>query len=422
MRGRYILRNKNIKFIKYLGIFSILWPIGAVVVSTSWGLSLFSSVPVALGWFYFLYKVLFSRFPRGAIIYMGIFLGLSAILFSVAASSTGEILRSIKTFISPAMFLSVIYVGLIYDKGVLINGVDRNIGYPVFNVALWVAMFGFFEIFFRYYVPYLGDLWYEAVRTAGFSGVDYLSSGYMDWGYVFVGQRPLGLYGDQHTAPLIGVLCACYFALNNKNKSFWLSIVAVMFTFRWTFYIFIPALIYLRSDQSSKLYINLAMIIPALFGLVVIYGYIAEDSSGAVLVEHFLAGLNLFSLSWFELLFGVGYTGDLETDLGFLEVFIFKYISFFGLLGVVYFIFLTVLPIWIFFKRKSVLSKSHSTKNADWQPNHKVYLLLPMVPLIGTIHYNAFFSTSAAFLYAYILVSGLISFKHTNIHDAKQIT
>jgi hypothetical protein len=229
----------------------------------------------------------------------------------------------------------------------------------------------------------------------------------MDWGFIFQGQRPLGLYGDQHTAPLVGVLCAFYFLLTERKIRFWLAIAAIIFTFRWTYFIFVPILIFISSKYSRNLIVNFLLSILLVPLLIYFYNFIANDDSGGVLLMHFIEGGNIFKLSWLDLMFGLGYSGNLETDLGFHEIFIFKYILFFGVLGVVYLSVLTFLPWYVYYFLKSASRGRRNFNSMGLLINYKEYVFLPLVPIIGTLHYNAFFTPPTAFLYSLLLVYGL---------------
>lgn len=396
------------KYISFIGVFSLFWPIGAIIFQFPDNISLFSSVPAALGWAYLICVIFFRPIKKLYLNYFMLIIGFLAILFSSLASGAGDLLRPIKTFLTPALFLTIICI----DQAVRSNRLsDYSLGDAellIFNAALAVSFFGFFEMLIRYYLPEVGNAWYDYLTSAGFAGVEYLHHGYMDWGGIFQGQRPLGLYGDQHTAPLICVLCAFYFMLTERKIRFWLAIAAIIFTFRWTYYVFVPILIFLRSKYSGILIVNFALSLLLIPFFIYIYNLIANDNSGGVLLAQLFKGGNIFQLSWVDLIFGHGYTGSLETDLGFVEIFIYKYFLFFGVLGVVYLMLLMFMPLYVYtlLRRKSKRGGGEFNLKGVLV-SHREYIFLPLVPIIGTLHYNSFFTPSAAFLYALLLVHGL---------------
>lgn len=405
------------KYISFVGVFSVLWPIGAIIFQFPDNISLFSSIPAALGWAYLISVIFFWPIKKPYLNYFMLAIGLLAILFSSLASGTGDLLRPIKTFLTPALFLTIICIDQAARSSRSSNYSLRDAELLIFNAALAVSFFGFFEMLIRYYLPEVGNAWYDYLGSAGFAGVEYLHHGYMDWGFIFQGQRPLGLYGDQHTAPLICVLCAFYFMLTERKIRFWLAIAAIIFTFRWTYYVFVPTLIFLQSKYSRILIVNFALSLSSVPFFIYIYNLISNDNSGGVLLAHLFEGGNIFQLSWVDLMFGLGYTGSLETDLGFVEIFIYKYFLFFGVLGMVYFTLLMIMPLYVYslLRRKSKGWREFNLKGL--LVNHGEYIFLPLVPIMGTLHYNSFFTPSAAFLYSLLLVHGLNkASQKSNIH------
>lgn len=414
------------KSIAFIGVCSVLWPVGAIVFHFSENITLFSSIPVALGWAYLIYAICFWPIKKLFLNYFLLLIGLFSILLSAIYSGGGDLLRPIKTFMAPALFFLILCITQTVRNAKLKRFSFEDAEVLVFNVALGVSFFGFIELMFRYYFSGAGDTWYGYLESAGFAGVKYLQHGYMDWGFIFQGQRPLGLYGDQHTAPLVGVLCAYYFLLTERKIRFWLAIAAIIFTFRWTYFIFVPILIFISSKYSRNLIVNFSLSLLLIPFLIYFYNFIANDDSGVVLLLHFFEGENIFKLSWLDLMFGIGYTGNLETDLGFLEIFIFKYILFFGALGVVYLSLLTFLPWYVYYLLKSTSRGRRNFNSMGLLINYKEYVFLPLVPIIGTLHYNSFFTPTTAFLYSLLLVYGLmknrsLTYKCREIKDVSKI-
>lgn len=395
------------KSIAIIGVCSILWPIGALVFHFTESIALFSSIPVALGWVYLIYTVCIRPVKWLYFNFSLMLIGFLAILFSIIYSGNGDLLRSVKTFITPALFFTILCITQPIRNQKIERFPFKHSEVLVFNIALGASLFGIIELIVRYFFPSTGTIWYENLGSAGFAGYEYLTYGYMDWGYIFQGQRPLGLYGDQHTAPLIGVLCAFYFLITKRKIRFWLAIAAIIFTFRWTYYIFLPILLFMQSKYSKNLIVNFAISFLSIPFLIYFYNYIADDGSGSVLLMHFYEGVNIFGLPWPDLAFGLGYTGDLESDLGFDEIFIFKYFLFFGLLGVIYMLVLTFIPLYLYYLLKNTSRDRRNLISKKMLIDHKIYIFLPLVPIVGTLHYNSFFTPSSAFLYALLLVYGL---------------
>jgi hypothetical protein len=328
-----------------------------------------------------------------------------SLVLSSALSDTGEFLRSFKTFSAPIIYIVAASIVLQKSARFESNNFKEILGDRFFRVALWASYFGFFELTLRYFFPGVTNLWYELIGMAGFSGVEYLPYGYMDYGFIFQGQRPLGLYGDMHTAPMVGILCAVYYYLNGNKRFFNLAIISVILTFRWTY---IPALIfllYIQSGYSRNKWVSYSVASIFILMIPTLFAFVAADDSGWVLIEHFLSGINIFQLSWMDLIFGLGYSGKLETDLGFGEVFILKYITFFGLLGFIYFMVLSLIPAQIMYRRNVALAGMSARSENSHELGKGIIYFLILIPFLGCIHYNSFFTPSSAFLYSYILAT-----------------
>jgi hypothetical protein len=399
------------KLLKFIGFCALLWPLSAVILPFSGSVSFFSAAPILMGWICLTYIICFGNFPRSSIAYFILFLALLAVISPMILFAESDFFRSVKTFVSPALFFVLIYIVSFSRKQNLSNNWLSEISFSIFNVALGVSLFGLFEMLIKYYFPFIANYWYSLLGDSGFSGVEYLKTGYMDYGFIFQGQRPLGLFGDQHTSPLVALMCAIYFLSVADRLRFWLAIAAIILTFRWTYYAIIPILIFLQSRHSSNpvivLFTILVSIVPIIFAL----DFVANDASGSVLIEHLLYASNLSTVSWDKLFFGIGYTGNLDVDLGFSEIFILKYITFFGISGVTYFILLTLMPAYVYIKSKQYQIGGSPIDSSSTLMNRKVYLVLVLVPLLGTIHYNAFFTPSVAFLYSLQLIIGMLTFK-----------
>ena len=407
MPGLICFRLNTSSLVKLIGIFSIFWPLASVAIPFTGSVSFFSSLPIGLALILIVFSFFQGRRHDSMSLFLILFIFLTC-LFPIFRNSESDFFRSIKTFASPAVFLFVVNRSfLLKDKILDFKSIVKDLDL-FFNLALLASFFGFLELLIRHFLPSLADLWYSKLALSGFAGTEYLQYGYMDYGLIFHGQRPLGLFGDQHTAPLVAILCSVYFMLVRNQARFWLGILACVLTFRFTYFPFCLLLIYLNGSLSSKLSINCAFVSFCVLSSTFVFDYVNSDSSGAILVEHFFAGINLTTSSLIDLIFGLGYTGDLNTYLSYNEVFIYKYFTFFGFIGVLYWLLLISIPfsLFLYFQRQSLIS--HQLHFLPKRYSNKAFLALSLVPIFGQLHYNSFYTPTASFLYSAILAFGVL--------------
>ncbi len=155
--------------VKFVAITSLTWPFISIIFP--YLSSIASSIPIFLGWCIFLYIILFLKFQAWSLANSLLIIGCIAMLSPFALGDNNDLFRSIKTFLSPALFY------FIFVKN---NQKDFDLLNNIFKIALAISLFGLAELIIRYYFPELGAIWYERLELSGFAGVHYMNFGYFN--------------------------------------------------------------------------------------------------------------------------------------------------------------------------------------------------------------------------------------------------
>jgi hypothetical protein len=184
-----IVNYKNInKILIYLIIItSLLWPIIQIIISQSINLnaSFYSSIPIIIIFLYLLknLKIFFLQLKINKLILLNIIYLVYIFVVTLIFNDFENALRGIKT----CGVLSIYFIFILIAKDDIFKDDDKLHKLLIFLIGM-IALFAYFEIFFRILDPSLFGV-YDLAKKVNFSGISYLK--YNDITGIFSGSRPL---------------------------------------------------------------------------------------------------------------------------------------------------------------------------------------------------------------------------------------
>jgi len=377
-----IVNYKNInKILIYLIIItSLLWPIIQIIISQSINLnaSFYSSIPIIIIFLYLLknLKIFFLQLKINKLILLNIIYLVYIFVVTLIFNDFENALKGLKT----CGVLSIYFIFILIAKDDIFKDDDKLHKLLIFLIGM-IALFAYFEIFFRILDPSLFGV-YDLAKKVNFSGISYLN--YNDITGIFSGSRPLGIYFDMHTAPGLILLAAIYFYLKNNIKYSVYLLFTLIITFSST--TIITALPFIFFILKKNKYLGILFLI----GLILVFGHITQKTDSLIVIlSDFYNGIIFFSSSDFITIFlGEGYDLNGSSILGGGESFLVFQLAFFGIFGLIYMLYINFVNI-----------------NFKLNQNYLFKIYFFSVLLLLTSHYNNLYNVSSAIIVSFIFLN-----------------
>lgn len=259
----------------------------------------------------------------------------------------------------------------------------------LFSVCLIPAGFIIVETAMKIATPSLMDYIYSLSEMAEFGGANYLAYGDLDYG-LLQGARPLGFYFDMMTSATIAFIACIYFAWRKSYLKLMVAFLSVLLSFRLTLFLSLIPILSLVIFPRAYRIVAALLIGTGIASLPVLYNYFNQINSSSIIIEHLVGHLyHLFDRSFIEILVGSGWIRSEESSIvGYSEVFVYRYLEYFGVIGIIALAFLIVRPMFLALRFRSVNFSDSSYKVHTGSLAMAIGLsLIPMV-----IHYNLFFT------------------------------